>query len=378
MEAHLNAVATATPPHEAHGAFLNSLPLWVRSPELVEKVNRIARGAAIDRRFTVLESAFGPAGGAAFYTPGDFPSTGRRMEIYRREAPALALRAVENLRDAAQDAGGLERVTHLIVTSCTGFYAPGLDIDLVKSLGLSPSVKRTLIGFMGCYAALTGLRAAREIVQADAEARVLMVNVELCTLHLQQTERIDRLVSSLLFADGAAASLISAKPRGLRLDEAWSALSLADADDMTWNIEDQGFAMTLDARVPAKIRRFIEKNPDATGSAADAGPDDAWAVHPGGRMILDSVQEAFGLSDAQMRPSRDVLRNYGNMSSASVMFVLKRLLREAGDRPVNGHALAFGPGLTVEGVDFTVLPAERRETGAASRPEPAERQPAAV
>ena len=349
---HLNAIATAVPSHERHHAFLESLPHWVRPEAKLERVRQIALNAAIERRYTVLEHPLGAAGSGAFYQYGAFPSTGERMLVYKREAPRLACRAVDALTEKT---GSLAGVTHLIVTTCTGFYAPGLDIDLVKHAGLSPGVKRTVIGFMGCYAALTGLRLARETVLADPGALVLMVNVELCSLHLQETALFDRLVSFCLFADGAAASLVSARPAGARLDSSFSALSLADADRMAWIVEDEGFAMTLDARVPVKIKQFLERQPEAAGRCASAGPEDVWAIHPGGRMILDALEGHYHLSEAQMAPSRSVLRDFGNMSSAKIMFALAHLLNNAGAVSREGHALAFGPGLTVEGTDFTVL-----------------------
>jgi predicted naringenin-chalcone synthase len=308
-------------------------------------------GAEIDERYTVLPEPFGPAG---FYQPGAFPGTGERMKVYQREAPKLAATALEALR---KQTGRLDGVTHLIVASCTGFYAPGLDIDIVRDLGLAPTVQRTVIGFMGCHAALVGLRNAKQIVESDPEAVVLMVNLELCSLHLQQTGRMDRLVSFLLFADGCAASLITSKPQGLRLDECTSHLSLADSERMAWHIEDSGFAMTLDARLPARIRQWFRASAELT--AADRGPSQMlWAIHPGGRLILSSVQDACGLSDAQMHLSREVLRRYGNMSSASIMFILRDLLeRESGaPEPQPGRAIAFGPGLTVEMLDFTLQP----------------------
>ena len=350
----LNATATAVPDHERHAVFLESLPHWVKPEAALEKVRQIAEKAAINRRYTVLEHPLGPAGSGAFYEFGGFPTTGERMAVYRREAPRLAGRAVDAL---TQKTGSLQGVTHLIVTTCTGFYAPGIDIDLVKHAGLSPQVKRTVIGFMGCYAALTGLRQAGEIVLADPAAQVLMVNVELCSLHLQETEQLDRLVSFCLFADGAAASLITARQTGLRLDQCFSALSLADADRMSWMVEDHGFAMSLDARVPVKIKQFLARAPELTGRCAQAGPGDLWAIHPGGRLILDALEDHYGLTETQMAASRGVLRDFGNMSSATIMFALARLLEGVEPADREGHALAFGPGLTVEGVDFTRLAA---------------------
>ena len=226
----------------------------------------------------------------------------------------------------------------------------------MRELGLSGRTKRTVIGFMGCYAAASGLRVAREIVLSDPTARVLMVNVELCSLHLQETDLFDRLVSFVLFSDGAAASIISVDTAGLRLDDCYSHLSLEDADRMTWLVEDQGFAMTLDIRVPIKIKQFIKRNPTAVGHELLApNPDKLWAVHPGGKNIVDAVQEACFLTDAQVDVSRRMLRQYGNMSSATLMFALEDILRNGDGIQRAGHALAFGPGLTLEGVDFTRL-----------------------
>jgi alpha-pyrone synthase len=349
--AHLNYISTAVPTHDRHEAFKESLPHWIQSESTVEKLRQIMASSGIERRYTVLEHPLGPAGSGAFYTYGRFPSTQQRMEKYRAEALPLSLAAVRKLPSEA-----LAKVTHLIVTTCTGFYAPGLDIEIVRDCGLSPQTKRTVIGFMGCYAAATGLRVAREIVHADADAVVLMVNVELCSLHLQETTAFDRLVSFLLFADGAAASIITAAAKGLRLDDAYSHLSLADADRMAWMVEDQGFAMTLDVRVPIKIKQFIERHPAAVGnSVLEPNPDKLWAVHPGGKNIIDAVQAACHLSDTQVAVSRNILRNYGNMSSATLMFALEAILAETDPVERSGHAIAFGPGLTLEGVNFTRL-----------------------
>jgi alpha-pyrone synthase len=355
MATYINSIACAVPPYERQGDFLESLPHWAGTPEVVDKLVKIAASARIEERHTVLERPFGLNGVEGFYRPGSFPSTGERMKVYQREAPGLAMVAVEKLR--AQGAP-LDRVTHFIVTSCTGFYAPGLDIDVLRSANLSPRVQRTLIGFMGCHAALIGLRTAKDIVRADENAVVLMVNLELCSLHLQQTERMDRLISFLLFADGCAASLVSAQPHGLRIDASASHLSLRDSERMAWHVEDSGFAMTLDARLPLRIRQWFETSTELSATSADRASM-LWAIHPGGRLILDSVQDACALTDEQMHVSREVLRRYGNMSSASVMFALSEIMEARAELPAPkpGRAIAFGPGLTVEIMDFTTLPA---------------------
>ncbi len=344
---YLNSIATAVPSTEVHGLFLDSLEKWMPDPARVQKLQSIGRQAQIDRRYSVLEHPLGPPGSGAFYQYGQFPSTQQRMQAYQRHALPLAKTAVERLMAKLGPAWEPQKITHLILTSCTGFYAPGLDVELVRDLGLPLNIKRTLIGFMGCQAGLTGLRVAREIVLGQPHAQVLMVNVELCSLHLQETEMLDRLVSFILFADGAAASLITSQPLpgSLLLEQADSQLSLEDAERMAWVIEDSGFAMTLDSRLPVRIRQFLSK----PYAQASFGP---WAVHPGGKAILDAVEQSCSLSRAQMQASRAVLQNYGNMSSASVLFVLELVQEQHFESALEGAdsgcAIAFGPGLTVE------------------------------
>jgi len=346
--AYLNEIGTAVPPHECQQLFLDSLPGWISTPAVADKLCTIAKRSGIEHRYTVLNHAIGLQGSGAFYEIGNFPGTAKRMEVYRREAPRLAAKAVRGVDLAA--------ITHLVITSCTGFYAPGLDVDLIRLLGLPRGVRRTLIGFMGCYAGITGLRTASEIVGANPEARVLVINLELCTLHLQQDAPLDRLVASLLFSDGCAASLVSSRPAGFRLDSFTSNLSLEDCDKMEWLVADQGFAMKLDVNIPDRIRDYVARNADNFGSAV-RDPRSLWAIHPGGRAILDAVRGAFSLSAEQIAPARRVLANYGNMSSASVMFVFAELLRHTpSDQPRPGAAVAFGPGLTLESMEFTFVP----------------------
>jgi predicted naringenin-chalcone synthase len=358
MPAFINHIVCAVPPNERQQEFLSSLPSWIGGDEVVAKLRQIAASARIETRHTVLETPFSAAGGVGFYRPGEFPGTGERMRRYQKEAPVLAATAI---REIQRDRGTLDDVTHLIVTTCTGFYAPGVDIDIVRAFGLNPQVQRTVIGFMGCQAGLVGLRNAKQVIEAQSDAVVLMVNVELCTLHLQQTEKMDRLVSYLLFADGCAASIISGAEHGIRIDECVSHLSLADSERMAWHVEDSGFAMTLDARLPARIRQWLREG-EAFAQPSVAEDEFLWAVHPGGRLILDSVQSACGMSDNQMHASREVLRRYGNMSSASIMFILRDILLDSQRSiPKQGRALAFGPGLTVERMEFTRTPVSTRQ-----------------
>src|SRR5580658_5423817 len=189
-------------------------------PRLRTVFHRMVRRANIAHRYSFLDPHEGsgqfPSHDAhEFYRPGDFPNTARRMELFEQTAPVLMRKAVDRLALNEKERSG---VTHVLVTCCTGLYAPGLDFEIVDHLGLSPGVERTMVGFMGCYAAINALKLARHIVRSDPKAGVLMVNLELCTLHFQETQELEQVLSFLVFADGAAASLITAREQGFALD----------------------------------------------------------------------------------------------------------------------------------------------------------------
>jgi predicted naringenin-chalcone synthase len=253
-------------------------------------------------------------------------------------------------------------VTHVVTVSCTGFYAPGPDIEVVRALGLDPAVQRYHVGFMGCYGAFPALRTAADLCRADPDAVVLVVAVELCTLHLHPAEDVDTVLSSSLFADGGAAAVVTARPAPagtplLELDRFASALVVEGEHDMAWTIGDQGFDMVLSSQVPRLVEAHL---PQALKPLIGDGRDgrgvaeiDLWAVHPGGRSILDRVQSALDLPAERLAASRSVLRRYGNMSSATVLFVLADLLAGATPEPASVCALAFGPGVSVESALLT-------------------------
>lgn len=350
VTAYLSAVGTATPRHDVHQTFIG----WARQQtgERGRAVfDRMARRAGIAHRWSVLPppSAGGSqtdAGG--FYAPDAAPGTAARMQVYADAAPALAMQAVEDLRRRVDLAG----VTHLVVASCTGFVAPGLDQIVARRLGLAGSVERLLIGFMGCYAAVAALRTARHLVRSESAARVLVICCELSTLHLQVTGEIEPLLAMLQFGDGAAAALVSGDAAGFALDAPFAA-TLPDSHELIrWTITDQGFAMHLSGEVPRRISGALEQPVfrDAVTGGRGAAAIDGWAVHAGGRSILDAVEQALALPADALDASRAVLAAYGNMSSATLMFTLARLLE--GPPVERGVALAFGPGLAAEGFGF--------------------------
>jgi predicted naringenin-chalcone synthase len=282
------------------------------------------------------------------YVPGAFPGTARRMQAYEQYAPRLMRCAVDKLALSEEERRG---ITHVIVTSCTGLYAPGLDIEIVHHLGLSTSVERTMIGFMGCYAAINALKAARHIVRSEPEARVLILSLELCTLHMQETQDLEQILAFLLFADGCSASLVTAREAGLALDS-FLAIGIPETNDLiTWRIRELGFDMQLSGKVPGELCRALKDIGDTITRGKDPLSIDLWAVHPGGKTILDSVEKGLSLPAEALETSREVLARFGNMSSATVMFVLQRItqLAEPGQQ---GCAMSFGPGVTAETMLF--------------------------
>jgi predicted naringenin-chalcone synthase len=269
------------------------------------------------------------------------------MQWYEQEAPALA----EEASEAALEQAELDprEVTHLVTVSCTGFFAPGVDALLIERLGLPRAVHRTHVGFMGCHGALNGLRAATAYAR-DPDARVLLCAVELCSLHFAYGWDPEMLVANTLFADGAAALA----GWGGEDDGAWrvrdsGTFLMPDSDEaMTWRIGDHGFRMTLSAQVPERIRQHLAGWLGPWLRERGVAPEEvgSWAVHPGGPRILDAVEEAMELPGDALTISRETLRDYGNMSSPTVLFIVERMRRENAPRPC--VALAFGPGLVVE------------------------------
>lgn len=303
----------------------------------------MADRSGIERRWSVLPPAPGgtQVDGGGFYHDS-MPSTAARMVVYAEEAPGLALKAVAKL-------GDLGEISHIVVASCTGFVAPGIDQILARELGLPPTIERTLIGFMGCYAAVAALRVAHHIVRSTPEARVLVVMVELSTLHLQGTSELEPLLAMLQFGDGAGAAIVSAEPTGLAIDRFFAHTLPNSGDLIRWKIGNEGFVMHLDGAVPNRIAEALH-DPPTRAALIGTDPVDRWAVHAGGRSVLDAVERGLELSNDSLDDSRAVLARNGNMSSATLMFVLERQLAEGG--AANGIAIAFGPGLAAEGFHF--------------------------
>lgn len=345
VSAHIQHLATAVPPHAISQAatldyLTNGLGL---STDSRRRMARVLEQSGIETRHSVLPDFTEPRAAQLFVPDAPLPDVQQRMAAYREHALPLALEAARRCISLSADA----QVTHLVVVSCTGMYAPGLDIDLVKALGLSPTVQRTGIQFMGCYAALNGLRVAQALVEAQPQAQVLLLAIELCSLHVQPADQLDALAGNILFSDGAAAALITSYPAGLRLLHSASALVPDSETDMAWEIGPMGFHLRLSSYVPKLLGQGLPELINRLKDQWQPGPDVAYAVHPGGVKILEACQQALDTDAAALAPSYEVLRHYGNMSSPTVLFVLERWWqRLKPDQPV--WAMAFGPGLTVE------------------------------
>ncbi len=368
----LLAIGTSVPEYHADQT---SIGQWMASsfagqPALQRLIRSLYAYSGIEKRHGCAPEYLLPPDESPF-APGhdqaDTPTTAERMEIYRRESVPLAEHAARQaLAELAATRGVAasdlaDSVTHLIVVSCTGFFAPGLDFVLADRLALNPAVQRTIIGFMGCSAAFNGLRAASQIVTADPSACVLVVAVELCSLHIQASDRRDDLISASLFADGAAAAIVAMPREDDRnyylLDRFQTGMKPNTEEEMVWQIGNYGFTLHLSPRIPDHLGDVAAAELEKV--MAGATPE-FWAIHPGGRAIVDKLEELFALPEEAVASSRAVLAAYGNLSSATILFVLaeeRRRLRANGIGRTTGAAMAFGPGLTIELARLTFVPA---------------------
>jgi prepilin-type processing-associated H-X9-DG protein len=324
--------------------------------EEARKLHALFRKTGIENRCSVIDD-YGKVNGFEFYADTEdvepFPSTSKRLSLYRQHALPLSVEAIKNCLGKINISS--TEITHLIVVSCTGMYAPGLDIDLVKALQLPGNTKRLCINFMGCYAAFNGLKQADMICEADPTAKVLVVCTELCSIHFQKETSDDNILANALFADGSAALLVEPLPRaGLNLKPLsfYCDLAFEGEQDMAWTVGNLGFEMRLSAYVPDIIQQGIRKLTHSLLNQISFSHKDIdyFAIHPGGKKILEVIEQELNISKDQNKHAYGVLRNYGNMSSPTVLFVLHQLCNSL-DQQANGKKIlsfAFGPGLTLE------------------------------
>ncbi|HUW19174.1 MAG TPA: type III polyketide synthase [Sedimentisphaerales bacterium] len=380
MSVYIQNIACMVPPTSYSQSFIkDKMKGWLKgSARLNRCIDSIYNHSCIQQRHSVI-----PDADAFFRVSGDgdfsVPTTKARNDMYTQAAKKMSVDLATEALAGCPNAY-FNQITHLITVSCTGFFNPGPDYEIIKSLNLNKSIQRYSIGFMGCYAAFPALRLARAICRSDPDATVLIIVLELCTLHAQLTRDLDSIRSGAIFADGGAGVVVSTKKPGpnrkvLELEHFESMLIPDTHDDMAWTIGDSGFEMALSKYVPKIIEANIPAilNPILRRRAIDISRIDHWAVHPGGKAILDRIESSLGLEDC-LRESRSVLKRYGNMSSPTVLFVLKQILQKPAARPRESVlSMAFGPGLTVEVAFLTKIttPAaakEKREPAAPPSP----------
>lgn len=367
MSAYIHHIETLVPGDGySQDELAKNLERWMPDAVSARAGRMLFRRSGIERRHSVIHDFVDPASHELFQTDDSGrptePSTEARNRCFIRHASELT---VEVARLALANVKGLkpEDVTHVVTVSCTGFYNPGPDIQIIEKLGLSDSVERYHLGFMGCYAAFPALRMAGHFCAARPDAVVLVVCTELCTLHMHQNADADNLLANALFSDGLAAAVVSARaPEGgtpsIALNTFHSALAPEGGGDMAWDIGDRGFNIVLSSYVPdilaARIRPILERL--LARGDKELSDVDLWAIHPGGRAILDRVEESLELRPEQTTASRETLRDYGNMSSATILFVLKNMMQSGHSLAQRVCAMAFGPGLTIETAMLTLFP----------------------
>jgi predicted naringenin-chalcone synthase len=308
--------------------------------------------SGIETRYSAIPD-YGSTYAALHFLPknatASYPSIDRRMALYKETALPLSIEAIKKCIDSHITP---EKITHLITISCTGMSAPGLDLEIMEALQLSPTLFRTSINFMGCYAAIHGLKMAKLICDAEPDAQVMIVATELCTLHFQKEYTLENASSSLLFADGCAAVLVnnSNDPQSLHLESFYSKVAFQGKKEMAWEISSKGFLMTLSGYIPQLIKEDIEQLISEALAKKEMVLSDIqfWCIHPGGKKIIDVIEQKLSLSDLQTKFARKILAEYGNMSSPTILFVLKEIMESSIKPNENILGIAFGPGLTME------------------------------
>lgn len=348
---YITHIETALPDYAyKRGEILHFFLQSVNDDSTKRKIKVVADKSGIETRYSVLRDFNGQPGDLSFFsTDGLGPTVTQRMQVFKTEALNLSLKAIRKIKNFETEKN---KITHLITVTCTGLFAPGLDVELVSELGLSPGVARSGLNFMGCNAAIIALRQANDICKSNPGAKVLIVCTELCTIHFRKIDSDDYILSTSLFADGSAAAIVSAEAetpaRALKV-ESFNTLLVPDGgQNMAWQLSESAFIMNLSSYVSQLING---KMPEVLQKMnLDKTTVELWAVHPGGKKILDDFAATLMLEINCLKESYEVLKNYGNMSSATVLFVLKELMNNHAKSAPGASvlSLAFGPGLSVE------------------------------
>ncbi len=354
----ITSIATSTPAYghtqESLGAFADMV--YCTDAAESRKLKFLYRHSGIEKRYSVLADFNLPASERTFFSDRadlePFPSLEKRMKYYHDTSVHLSVKAV---KDCIAGKITASEITHLITVSCTGMSAPGLDLQIMEAMELSPNLQRTSVNFMGCYAAIHGLKLANAFCNSTPHANVVVVCTELCTLHFQKENTVNNILSSLLFSDGCGAMLVqnNSGSKGLSLQHFFSQVSFKGKNDMSWELSGKGFLMTLTGYVPELIKEDFDMLVTKALQSAGKTKEDIthWCIHPGGKKILQVIEKSLELKTDDLHYSYDILKNYGNMSSASIVFVLQKMIQELEQNNTTSAQVfgaAFGPGLTME------------------------------
>jgi len=350
----ITAIGTAVPAHrhEQQDILDFMQRVYALNEDDRRKLRFLYRQSGIETRYSVIPDYSLPAANWQFYSASEnlepFPNLEERMEWYRASAATLSMEAIHKcVENYTGD------ITHLNTVSCTGMSAPGLDLELLELLKLPPTTFHTSVNFMGCYAAIHALKIADAFCRTDKNANVLIVCTELCTLHFQKEHSIDNMTSSMLFSDGAAAVLVTSdhEQKGLTIDHFYSTVAVKGKKDMAWELSSKGFLMTLSGYIPELIEEDFNGLVANALAAAHVQKEDIthWCVHPGGKKILEAVHKSLSFANGELETCYTILKEYGNMSSPTVLFVLEKIMQDikTGDS-AKIFGAAFGPGISME------------------------------
>jgi predicted naringenin-chalcone synthase len=354
------SISTGVPEfkHDQDKLFLFADKVYSKDAADSRKLKFLYDHSGIRHRYSVIRDYSEPPQNRSFYQPTEdlepVPTLEERMAMYNKHAAKLSVRTISECIENIIDK---KKISHLVTVSCTGMSAPGLDLQIMEMMDLPPHIHRTSVNFMGCYAAIHALKLADAFCRSEKNANVVIVCTELCTLHFQKEISIDNITSSLLFGDGCAALLVqpgSDHSKGVIIEGFFSDVSFKGKQDMAWELSSKGFLMTLSGYVPDLIRENFETLVLQAVAAQGRSMDDIshWCIHPGGKKILDSIAQSLRIDRCALTHSYNVLEDYGNMSSCTILFVLKRIMEELSAKTIDNSpvifAAAFGPGLTME------------------------------
>ncbi|HEY8688826.1 MAG TPA: type III polyketide synthase [Chitinophagaceae bacterium] len=355
----ITAIATAVPQykHEQESILTFMQNVYAMNEVDKRKMKFLYHQSGINTRYSVLPDYGLQANDWEFYPATEnlepFPNLELRMKWFNKAAPKLSVAAIEK---CINNKINKDEITHLITVTCTGISAPGLDLQVMEAMDLPNNIFRTSVNFMGCYAAIHALKLADSFCKNDTNAKVIVVCTELCTLHFQKENSTDNITSSLLFGDGSSAVLVTHdddKLDGLRIKDFYSEVAFKGKKDMSWELSSSGFLMTLSGYIPDLIEEDFNSLTQNALQHASQNKEDVthWCFHPGGKKILSSIQKSIDVPAESLQHSYNVLRDYGNMSSPTILFVLKEIMNEleiSKNKKVNILGAAFGPGLTLE------------------------------